>query len=77
MSGILNIIGVGPGEPELLTLKAYHVLTAVQSAWMIYTASRGWRNAHDKVKETFESWMNESGNTALSLPLFVTALKPS
>ena len=30
MSGILNIIGVDPGEPELLTLKAYHVLTAVQ-----------------------------------------------
>ena len=26
MSGILNIIGVGPGDPELLTLKAYHVL---------------------------------------------------
>ena len=73
MSGVLNTIGVGPGEPELLTLKAYHVLTAVQSAWMIYTASKGWRNAHNKVKETFESWMIESGKTALSLPLFVTA----
>ena len=73
MSGVLNTIGVGPGDPELLTLKAYQVLTAVQSAWMIYTASRGWRNAHNKVKETFESGMNESGKTALSLHLFVTA----
>lgn len=27
MKGFLNIIGAGPGDPELLTLKAFHVLT--------------------------------------------------
>ena len=27
MKGILHIIGAGPGDPELLTLKAFHVLT--------------------------------------------------
>ena len=27
MKGILHIIGAGPGDPELLSLKAFHVLT--------------------------------------------------
>ncbi len=27
MKGLLHIIGAGPGDPELLTLKAFHVLT--------------------------------------------------
>ena len=27
MEGILHIIGAGPGDPELLTIKAFHVLT--------------------------------------------------
>lgn len=27
MKGILHIIGAGPGDPELLTIKAFHVLT--------------------------------------------------
>ena len=27
MKGVLHIIGAGPGDPELLTLKAFHVLT--------------------------------------------------
>ena len=27
MEGVLHIIGAGPGDPELLTIKAFHVLT--------------------------------------------------
>ena len=39
MKGILHIIGAGPGDPELLTIKAFHVLTEKNTDVVAYPGS--------------------------------------
>lgn len=68
MSGILNIIGVGPGDPELLTLKAYHVL-AEETDVVAYPGSTPYSGTAFQIASQSVKRLNEIEQLPLSFPM--------
>ena len=68
MSGILNIIGVGPGDPELLTLKAYHVL-AEETDVVAYPGSTPYSGTAFQIASQSVNRLNEIDQLPLSFPM--------
>ena len=68
MSGILNMIGVGPGDPGLLTLKAYHVLTEKTDV-VAYPGSTPYSGTAFQIASQAVTRLNEIEQLPLPFPM--------